>query len=509
MNLFGNMAGLWMLLTLGVLILTTGLPVWALLVGVASAFAAAGLATGVMDIHILQALPARTIGLLENDLLQAMPLYVLMGVLLQRLTVADALFASLLRLFRPLGGAHALAALGVGALIAPTNGSVASSSALLSRLVAPRVAHLGAAQAVSIVSVAATIGVVVPPSLVLLLLGDAMLMAHLEASKLPGYLPVGQRIINTQDVMHAALLPALCVLLLWALVAWWNTRGLRENTPPRHLNRGQAAIALIAGSTIVLLLAGVFTGKLFAVEAAATGGVLLIAFTLASRSLRLADWTSVCADTLQLSGALFALLVGATTFSLVFRLFGTDRWLNSLLLGSTLPPLATAALILLLVGLCAWVLDAFEMIFVVVPLVAPVLIARLGDGQQAAVLLLLILQLSFLIPPMGYAVLMARARSGLVLPNRHLLKALWPLLLVQVAVTAVVFALPQTVHWLDAPAAVSADAPLSQDDIERQMREMSGVDALDETRSGASVDAQPLPGSSPVMSQGATRRDGP
>ena len=489
MNLFGNMAGLWMLGVLGVLILTTGLPVWALLVGVASMFAAAGLATGVMDVHILQALPARTVGLLENDLLQALPLYAFIGFLLQRLTVADALYTTLLRLFRPLGGAHALAALGVGVLTAPTNGSVASSSALLSRLVAPRVAHLGAAQAVSIVSVAATIGVVVPPSLVLLLLGDAMLMAHLEASNLPGYLNAGQRMVNTQDVMHAALLPALCVLVLWALVAWWNTRDLKENKPAAQLKPAQAAIALIAGGTIVLLLTGVFTGKLFAVEAAATGGVLLIAFTLASRSLRLSDWTSVCADSLALSGALFALLVGATTFSLVFRLFGTDRWLNSLLLGSTLPPLATAALILLAVGVCAWVLDAFEMIFVVVPLVAPVLIARLGDAQQAAVLLLLILQLSFLIPPMGYAVLMARARSGLVLPNRRLLKALWPMLLVQILVTALVFALPQTVHWLDAPAAVLTDAPLSPDDIERQMREMSGVDAVDETRSGTSANA--------------------
>ena len=483
MNIFGNMAGLWMLLILGVLIITTGLPVWALLIGVASGFAAAGLATGVMDIHILQALPVRTIGLLENDLLQAMPLYVLVGVLLQRLTVADALYVSLLRVFRPLGGAHALAALGVGALIAPTNGSVASSSALLSRLVAPRVAHLGAAQAVSIVSAAATIGVVVPPSLVLLLLGDAMLMAHLEASNLPGYLQAGQRIINTQDVMHAALLPALCVLLLWALVAWWNTRNSIENVPEKPLKPRQFAIALIAGSTILLLLAGVFTGKLFAVEAAATGGVLLIAFTLASRSLRFADWTSVCADSLQLSGALFALLVGATTFSLVFRLFGTDRWLNSLLLGSTLPPLATAALILLLVGLCAWVLDAFEMIFVVVPLVAPVLIARLGDAQQAAVLLLLILQLSFLIPPMGYAVLMARTRSGLLLSNGRLLQALWPLLLVQILVTAIVFALPQTVHWLDAPVEAVSHLPEPSDhDVIQQMEEMSKPLQIEDNR---------------------------
>src|SRR5689334_6513337 len=134
MSLAGPLAGVWMLLALGVLILATGLPVWALLIGVSSLFAALGLASSAFDLQILQALPVRTLGLLENDLLQAMPLYVFMGVLLQRLTVADALFSALLRLFRALAGAHALSALGVGALIAPMNGSVASSSALLSRL---------------------------------------------------------------------------------------------------------------------------------------------------------------------------------------------------------------------------------------------------------------------------------------------------------------------------------------------------------------------------------------
>ena len=187
------------------------------------------------------------------------------------------------------------------------------------------------------------------------------------------------------------------------------------------------------------------------------------------------------ADTLKLSGALFALLVGATTFSLVFRIFGTDRWLNGLLLGSTLPPGVTAALVLLLVALCAWVLDAFEMIFVVVPIVAPALIARLGDAQQAAVLLLLVLQLSFLVPPMGYAVLMARSRSGLpAISSRRLLAALWPMLLVQVTLTAAVFAFPAAVHWLDAPAAAaSTQAPMADDEITRQMKEMSAAEPLE------------------------------
>ncbi|MEP6791998.1 MAG: TRAP transporter large permease subunit, partial [Ramlibacter sp.] len=440
-------AGLWMLMVLAGLIVATGLPVWALLVGVASAFAALGVATGLFDSGILSALPSRMVNLLEHDLLQAMPLYVFVGVLLQRLPLADALFATATGIFRPLGAAPSLAGLAVGTLVAPMNGSVASSSALLSRLVAPRLGALDAGKSVALVSVAATIGVVVPPSLVLILLGDAMLRAHTEASNMPGFVLGTTRIVNTQDVLHAALLPALCVLVLWAAVSWLQGRKSEEKAQPAPANRSQFAISFVATAVIVLLLGGVFVGKIFAVEAAATGGCLLAAATLFTRALDREQWRSVLLETLALSGALFALLVGATTFSLVFRLFGTDRWLAELVLGSPWPPLATAAGVLLLVALCAWVLDAFEMIFVVIPIVAPLLIARLGDAQQAAVLLLLVLQLSFLLPPMGYAVLMVRARSGLPhVATGTLLKALAPFIAAQIAIAVLVFAFPRSVH---------------------------------------------------------------
>ncbi len=404
MAMLGATAGLWMLLVLGVLIAVTGLPVWALLIGVASAFAALGLAAGSLDLSILAALPMRMVGLLEHDLLQALPLYVFVGVLLQHLTVADRLFSSCERLLHRSGAAASLAALGVGALIAPMNGSVASSSALLARLVAPRLGRLQAAQATALISVAATIGVVVPPSLVLILLGDAMLRAHTEASNLPGFVLGSQRIVNTQDVFNAALLPALVVLLLWAAVAWWRARAARDEQGAPVMapaSARQSLLSLLVVSTIVALLGSVFAGKLYAVEAAATGCVLLVSGALVSRSLQWAQWRLVLSDTLALSGALFALLVGATTFSLIFRLLGSDRWIAELLLNSAWSPRTTAALVLLAVALCAWVLDAFEMIFVVIPIVAPPLIAMLGDAQQTAVLLLLVLQLSFLIPPHG------------------------------------------------------------------------------------------------------------
>jgi TRAP-type mannitol/chloroaromatic compound transport system permease large subunit len=462
-------AGLWMLLTLAVLTVTTGMPVWTLLIGISSAFAMGGLAMGVIDLNVLSALPARLVGLLESDLLQALPLYVFVGLLLQRLALADALFSVLVRRLSPLGGGHAMGALALGALVAPMNGSVASSAAMLARLVAPRLKGMDASKATALVSVAATIGVVVPPSLVLILLGDAMMRAHTEASNLPGFMLGQTRIINTQDVFHAALLPALAILLLWALVARWQSRAVPVAVPTT--TRMQATVATLAGAGIVLLLVGVFMGKLYAVEAAATGGMVLVVATLATRALSVVQWKDLLAETLALSGALMALLVGATVLSLVFRLLGTDRWIAQVLQASPLPTAVTAAGVLLMVALCAWVLDAFEMIFVVIPIVAPPLIALLGDAQQAAVLLLLVLQLSFLIPPMGYAVMMARASSAQAVSNRSLVRALVPYVLVQLALVATVFAAPWVVHQLDAVV-----VPVVQDsdqDIERQMQEMS------------------------------------
>ena len=333
---------------------------------------------------------------------------------------------------------------------------------------------------------AATIGVVVPPSLVLIFLADAMLRVHLEASNLPGFSLGTARIISTQDVFNAALLPAIAALLLWVIIAWRHGRFTEINRNNEQFAAGesgatgsQMAVAFAAIASIVLLLAGVFTGKLFAVEAAATGGCLLILATVVSRTLSWLAWHEVLHETLTLSGALFALLVGATTFSLVFRAFGTDRWLSELVLGSTFSPQLTALCVLLFVALCAWVLDAFEMIFVVIPIIAPALIAKLGDAQQAAVLLLLVLQTSFLVPPMGYAVLMVRSRGGLgAASTSAIVKSLLPFILVQVAVTVCVFSLPPVVHMFDAPKATASSQPVTSDaDIVKQMREMSGSPA--------------------------------
>jgi len=321
-------AGLWMLLAVAIVLLATGLPAYAVLMGVSAAFAVIGVLGGGIEYNLLTALPGRIIGLLETDLLQALPLYVFMGALLNRLPLADRLFRCGVALGHRSGGAPAMATLGLGALLAPMNGSVGASVAMLSRSIAPKLAAHGvpAPQSTALVCVASTLGVVIPPSLVLILLGDAMMRAHTEATNTTKAMV---RIVNTQDIFRGALVPAALFLVLSLLVAWWLGRKAPPRGPEERPTAMEWATAVIAALFVVGLLAGVAAGYFYAVEAAAMGGTALLLFGVLSGGLRGGTFGAVLRDTMAVSGALFALFVAATTFTLVFRTFGTDRLLDA------------------------------------------------------------------------------------------------------------------------------------------------------------------------------------
>lgn len=477
--------GIAMFVVLCVLILTTGLPVWALLLGVSSLFAMVAVVSGHTTLAAYAVLGERMVGLLADDLLQAIPIFVLIGTLLYKLPIADAVYDLLMRVVFKRAAPRvrqSLSSMTLGALVAPMNGSAASSASLLGRLLAGRLQHQDPARATTLLSAAATIGVVVPPSLVLLLLGDAMMRAHLEASRLPGYAIEGMRIINTQDVLRAALIPALVIVGLWLLVAAWQAKADQAihpandtlDTPHEPMPLGRVVLALASIMILLALLVGVFMGWMLPVEAAATGGTLMLVATVLTRALSWREWKTTLLESLQLSGALFALLVGATTFSLAFRSFGTDRWLAETLINLPMSFWLAALVILLVVALCALVLDAFEMIFVVVPIVAPVLIVFMGDPRQAAVLLLFVLQLSFLLPPMGYAYLMIRAKAGLASPPiRQLLRTMAPYAVVQMAVMMAVFAWPALTNALAGPNAFLSQT--SDLDVNQAIELMQGL----------------------------------
>jgi len=438
-------AGLWMLLAVAAVLLGTGLPAFAVLMGVSVLFGALGLLTGNLEWALLTALPSRIIGLLENDLLQALPLYVFMGALLNRLPLADRLFRCGVALGGRSTASPALATLWLGALLAPMNGSVGASVAMLSRSVAPKLAQRGvpAAESTALVCVASTLGVVIPPSLVLILLGDAMMRAHTEATNVTKEMV---RIVNTQDIFRGALVPAALFLVFCLVVAWLLGRRTLARRSQQRPQAGEWATAIIAAIFVVGLLAGVAAGYFYAVEAAAMGGTALLLYGLLSGGLRGAAFRAVLHDTMAVSGALFALFVAATTFTLLFRAFGSDRVLDTWV--GLVPGGATGAAITVLVvfALSAFVLDAFEIVFVIVPIVMPSVLTRAPDAVWISVLALLALQASFLVPPSGYAVMMARSALAEKAPIREVTRALAPYLAAQLVVLALVVLMPQLAH---------------------------------------------------------------
>ena len=476
-------AGIWMLAAVGALMLATGLPAWMVLIGVALVFSIGGIALGTVSLSLLTAIPARLIGLLESDLLQALPLYVLMGALLNHLPLAQTLYRVGGRALQRTGAGAPLAGLALSVLLAPMNGSVGASVATLSRVVQPRLDAEGvpAERGAALVCVASTLGVVVPPSLVLILLGDAMMRAHTEALNITH---ASMRIINTQDVFVGALAPAGVLLGLVTAMTWWLARrGARASVTRPAPSPGWRdwIVAVVTALLIVALLGAVTLGYLYAVEAAAFGGVALFVFGLASRTLTLAVLREVLRDTMAITGALFALLVAATVFTLALRTFGTDRWIAAVLSDLGWGEYPTLLLILLVLGLCALVLDAFEMIFVVVPVVMPPLLALVHNVTWVAVLTLLVLEASFLIPPFGYAVLMVRNIIRRPLPMKRLSRALLPYLVAQLCVLALVLAEPGLV-WQRNPIELSPGGAAKSEEEGREMLERQLDEQLDQTR---------------------------
>jgi tripartite ATP-independent transporter DctM subunit len=466
-------AGLALFPLIAGMMILTGMPAYMALIGAAGIGAITSVSAG--NGAILGALPNRIVSLLEGDLLQALPLFVTMGALINRLPLANILFRAGQRL---IGGGRAQSqaagpsALILGALFAPMNGSVGASVAMLSRGVRPMLAGQGVpvTRRTALIAAASTIGVVVPPSLVLIFLGDAMMGAHTVALNATRRV---DQVINSQDVFRAVLVPAGFILVLWMAIAWFGGRHSTANGP--SVPSLSPMEWLVAGSTvvfIVVLLGGVAMGAFYAVEAAAMGCVSLLAAGFASGKLSKALLSEALGEALALSGALFALLLAATTFTLVVRVMGTDRLLTDMI--AALPGGETLAVmtVLAVIMVCAFVLDAFEIVFVIIPIVMPGLLMRANDTAWVAALVLLTLQVSFLLPPFGYAVMMARGSEPEASRTGALVRALSPFLAAQALVILGVLVFPAITHVLDPPRALNAPTVLSDEEVRRKFDDL-------------------------------------
>jgi TRAP-type mannitol/chloroaromatic compound transport system permease large subunit len=361
----------------------------------------------------------------------------------------------------------------LGALLGPMNGSVGASVLGLSRVVSPRLAAEGlpAPNRHAIIAVASTLGVLVPPSLVLILLSDAMMSAHTMAVTATGR---SDRVVNTQDIFHAALVPGGIFLLLCLALSWIAGRAAKKLPARERLSAGEGLLAVVALVSLIVLLGGVTLGYFYAVEAAAMGAFALLVAGLVTGRLRGAVLNKLLNDAIALTGALFSLLLAATTFTMILRLLGTADLVGKLV--SSIPggDITAVSVVLGVIGISAFVLDAFEIIFVIVPIVIPPLLIRIADARWVSVLVLLTLQSSFLLPPFGYALMMVRGVLKEPVSFRPFARALAPFLVAQWLLLLLVLSFPQLTHMgqsSDDGSRVPA-APLSNEEFNKRLQEM-------------------------------------
>jgi tripartite ATP-independent transporter DctM subunit len=485
--------GLLLVPLVAILTLGTGLPVYVTLLIGSAVGAVAGLVSGATSVDVLRSVVARLVNLLENDLLQALPLFILMGALLNRLPAAAALFNCAASVFRFSSAAPVASGFAIGALLGPMSGSVGASVGALTRSVEPKLAAAGvpSADRNAVVAIAGTLGVVVPPSLVLILLGDALLFAHtmaINVTRRP------DRVINTQDLMRGALVPALLFVLVCLAVAVLTARRREAAIAVPRPTWRDVGIATASLLFLVALLGGVATGRFYAVEAAAMGAVVLLAWFLLTGGAAGGGLTRLLDEVMIDTGTLFAPLLAATTFTLVLRLLESDKLVEAWV--SALPGGEFIAVIVILTTLAvlAVALDAFEIIFVAVPILVPALLIKVADATWVGVLVLLVLQASFLLPPIGYAWVLSRAALPQAPPARDALRAMWPYLAGQVAVLAAVAAFPALVHLLDPPGVnllgpAPGAAPADTEAMLRQLPPAPQIGAMPQLQIPPAVEA--------------------
>ena len=439
-------------------LLLVGYPVALTLAGVSLMFAAAGAALGVMELSLLGALPERIFGVMGNDVLLAIPLFIFMGVMLERSRIAEELLETMGRLFGALPGGLGLSVVVVGVLLAAAKGVVGATTVTMGLIVLPTMLRHGydKALAAGTVAATATLAQIFPPATVLVLLGDQLSNSYQAAQLAEGNF--APQTVSVSDLFAGAIFPGLMLVLLYMLyligVAIFFPRKSPTIAPDLAAPRGFALVrrliaVLIAPIALILAVLGSILGGVAtpteAASVGAVGAILLAARRAGAAGLLI----PVMVRTTQITSMIFLILIGATAFSLVFRGLGGDvlveRALTNLPGGVAGATLAVMAALFVL----GFVMDAFEIIFVVVPIVAPVLLQMPGvNPVWLGVMMAVNLQTSYMHPPLGPTLFYLRGVAPPEVTTRHIYLGIIPFVLIQLAMLVALWFLPGLATWL-------------------------------------------------------------
>lgn len=442
------LGGLMVLVTIAALMI--GFPVAFTLGGIAVSFALVGIGFDMFPAPLLNALPARIQGILVNDLLLAVPLFIFMGVMLEKSGTAERLLTALGELFGSIRGGMGISVILVGALLAASTGVVGATVVTMAILSLPTMLRAGYSPrlATGIICASGTLGQVIPPSIVLVLLAEVMQAAFAQAQRATGVFAV--ETVSAVDLFAGSLVPGLLLVslyLLWQVIIAIYKPEMCPALPQRGRRDLAFFISILKALApplllIVAVLGSILGGLATPTEAAAVGAVGATLVALGSRRLSIETALTVGRTTLVISAMVFAILIGATIFALVFRGFGSDEVIEEFLMG--LPGGLTGALVVVMITifLLGFFLDFLEIMFIVVPVVGPILIVLGADPIWLAVLIAVNIQTSFLTPPFGFAIFYLRGAAPAKVRTVDIYRGVIPFVLIQLVVLTLVLAFP-------------------------------------------------------------------
>jgi tripartite ATP-independent transporter DctM subunit len=434
------------------LFLMLGYPVAFTLAGTALAFAVGGILAGHFDAGFLSALPGRIFGTISNDTLIAVPLFILMGIILEKSRVAEELLGSMAKLFGTMRGGLGISVVVVGMLLAASTGIVGATVVTMGLLSLPSMLKAGYSPSLAAGTICATgtLGQIIPPSIALVLLGDILSNAYQRAQLNMNIFNL--KTVSVGDLFVGALIPGVMLVGMYILYLLVYARLKPDAAPPaevEHTTATEIMRGLLPPLTLILLVLGsILSGAATPTEAAGIGATGALILALGKRQMDFARMKQVVVNTMEITAMVFMILIGAAVFSLVFRGFGGEELIHEFFLGLPGGVVAATLVVMLVIFLLGFILDFIEITFVVVPIVGPILLMMGVDPIWLGIMIAMNLQTSFLTPPFGFALFYLRGVAPASVTTSAIYRGVVPFIMIQLLAMAALWYWPAMATWL-------------------------------------------------------------
>ena len=436
--------------------LLLGFPVAFTLGGVSLIFAGLGSIFGIFDLYLLETIPNRLFGIMTNSTLVAVPLFVFMGVILEKSKIAEKLLESMSEIFGNLKSGLGISVIIVGTLLAASTGIVGATVIAMGLISLPAMLKKGYSEEVStgLIAATGTLGQIIPPSIALVILGDVLATAYQQAQLSMGNFSA--KSFSVGDLFVAAIIPGLLLVTAYSFYFIFNIskKNLNyEESKEKSVSLFDILKILIPPFLLIFsVLGSIILGVASPTEAAGIGAMGSILIALLNRKLSFSVLADAVKQTAFISSMVFMILIGASVFSLVFRGFGGEELITNLFNAIPGGLFGSMLIVMILVFLLGFILDFIEISFVVVPIVGPILIAMGADPLWLGIMLAINLQTSFLTPPFGFALFYLRGVTPEKIKTETIYKGVIPFIFIQILILCLVAYFPFLATYL--PSAI-------------------------------------------------------